>query len=260
MARLRDSGYGFDFLAAAGRQAAVVVARPGHLIHRVEFATPVVHELAFELISQHLRTLDLPGGTLCSLELRSPEQLTEAAFVEHNQRYQHALGQLGIEVDDQTNPIARSNLVPTVDPPADLSVHAFSHVVPAVEYEPGGLAHLERTFVVSGSSEVPTESTNYADHIIARGDLSPEGMVRKIRWVVAEMGRRLRTVRLSWADVTRTNVYCARDVGAHLAGEVQSVIGRDIDWFACQPPVVELEFAMDCRRTASEVVLEPAVG
>ncbi|HIT77019.1 MAG TPA: hypothetical protein IAA98_15685 [Candidatus Avipropionibacterium avicola] len=260
MARLRDSGHGYDFLPASGRHAAAVLARPGHQIQRVELAAPVVHELAFELIAQHLRDLGLPGGALCALELRSPAQFSDPDFADHHRRYRSALAQLGIEVDDRTNPIARSNAVPTVDPPVDVSVHAFSHVVPVVEYEGGGLARLERTFVVSGSGEVPEDTDRYADHIVARGDLSPEGLTRKIRWVVAEMKRRLHAIKSSWADVTRTQVYCTRDVGSLLPVEVQDVTGRDIDWFACQPPVVELEFEMDCRRTGVEVILEPAVS
>ncbi len=260
MARLRDSGFGYDFLPAAGRHSLAVLARPGYLIQRVELATPVVHELAIELIIGHLDSLGLPGGSLCALELRSPRRFTANDFDDHHRRYRHALGLLGITADERINPVARTNVIPAVDPPADVSVQAFSHVVPVEEYVPGGLARLEDTFVISGSSEVPEPTTNHADHIVARGDLSADGLTRKIRWVVAEMGRRLHAVGASWSSVTRTQVYSSREIGGLLSEEVHGATGQAFAWQPCEPPVVELEFAMDCRRVGQETVLDPAVS
>lgn len=260
MVGLRDSGFGYDFLPAAGRHSLAVRARPGHLIQRVELAAPVVHELAIELIIGHLDSLGLPGGSLCALELRSPRRFTTSDFDDHHRRYRHALGQLGIEADERINPVARTNVIPVADPPIDVSVQAFSHVVPVEEYVPGGLARLEDTFIISGSSEVPEPTRNHADHVVARGDLSADGLTRKIHWVVAELGRRLHAVGASWQSVTRTQVYSTREVGGLLADEVHAVTGQPFTWQACEPPVVELEFAMDCRRVGQDTVLEPAVS
>src|SRR5699024_4054299 len=140
------------------------------------------------------------------------------------------------------------NVIPAVDPPADVSVQAFRHVIAVEDYVPGGLARLENTFVVSGSSEIPEPPTNHTDHIVARGDLSADGLTRKIRWVVAEMGRRLHAIGASWPSVTRAQVYSTREIGGLLSEEVHGATGQTFAWHACEPPVVELEFAMDCRR------------
>jgi len=259
MERMRDSGFGYDYLPGVGQYSTAVVAGPGHTLTRVRLTRSVSHELAFELITAHLAGLGLPSGALCAIELRSPEPFSEQGFAEYNERYRHALRQLGIDLD-QGNPVARSNLCPAHHPPADVAVHAFSYAAPVREVDPGGLAPLGRTFVVSGSAEVPEGEARYTDHIVARGDLGPDGLARKARWVVEEMTRRLRLIGADWSLVTGAQVYTVRDMGSILASEVQSTIGRAVTWHACAPPIMELEFEMDCRRIGNELVLDPAVS
>lgn len=259
MARLRDTGHGYDWLAAPGGHAAAVVARPGFALQRVRLATPVAHDLAFELITQHLRGLGLPTAALCGVELRAPEQATGVPGDDYRGRYRRALEQLGVTVRGNTSPVARSTLCPIEDPPHDVSIHAFSYAAPAVEYRPGGLAPLDRTFVLSAVVEAPDVRPDRIADIVARGDLSSDGLQRKLAWVVSELGDRLHAIRSEWDKVTDTHLYSVRDVGALVPGAIHPATGT-VTWHQCQPPLTDLEVEMDCRRVANELVLDPAVS
>lgn len=59
--------------------------------------------------------------------MRSDEQ-----FAHFNASYLQTLQEWGL-FRDGINPVARSNLVPTVQPPARAGVHAFSYAVPAAQ-------------------------------------------------------------------------------------------------------------------------------
>lgn len=258
MAQLIDSGYGYDYLPGPSQYSAAVRAREGYELVRVRLVSPVVHELAFEVIAGYLDGLGLARGALAAVELRSPEPFTDEGFAEYNERYRVALAQLGIDIT-QGNPIARSNLCPIHNVPSDVAVHAFTYAAPITD-ESQSLVPLAGTFVISGSAEVPEGGNDYSQRIVARGDLSPEGLQRKVSWVVAELERRLGQLGAGWADVTGVHTYSTREVGNLIASEVQGVTQRSVSWYACTPPIVELEFEMDCRRVGTERILDPAVS
>ncbi|MFW6597831.1 2-amino-5-chloromuconate deaminase CnbZ [Propionibacteriaceae bacterium Y2011] len=252
-----DTGHGYDYLPGVGQYSVGVIARPGHAITRVRLAESLPHDLAFELISAYLTTLGLAGGALCSVELRSPEQLTDEGFADYNRRYLASLDQLDIDTA-VGSPVARSMVVPVQDPPEDVSVYAFGYARRLENGEAVALAGLDRTFVVSGSAEVKEGKGSYTDHIESRGDVSPAGLARKGHWVVGEMGRRLKLLGTDWSQVTGTHVYSVRDVGSVVSTEVHPVTGRPVTWQLCAPPIIDLEYEMDCRRIGTELVLEPA--
>jgi len=258
MAQLIDSGHGYDYLPGPAQYSAAVRARQGYELVRIRLVSPVVHELAFEVIANHLDGLGLPRAALAAVELRSPEPFTDEGFAAYNDRYRTALDQLGIDVS-AGNPIARSNLCPVHNAPTDVAVHAFTYAAPVTD-ESLSLVALDRTFVISGSAEVPEGGDDYTARIIARGDVSSEGLERKVRWVVTEMGRRLGEVGANWDEVTGVHVYSAREVGDLIASQVQAPTQKAVSWYACTPPIVELEFEMDCRRVGTERVLDPAVS
>ena len=85
--------------------------------------------------------------------------------------------------DGTTNPVARSNVCPAIDPPAEPSFHAFAYTELAPDAEP--------SFVVAGSGEAPEGHGNYRDHIVRLGDVSAAGLREKARFVLGEMERRL---------------------------------------------------------------------
>jgi hypothetical protein len=61
---------------------------------------------------------------------------------------------------------------------------------------------------------VPEGQSNYRDHIVAKGDVSAAGLLRKARWVLAEQERRLTALGFGWRDVTATQVYTVHDIHA----------------------------------------------
>ncbi|MDN5725874.1 MAG: hypothetical protein L0G99_08090 [Propionibacteriales bacterium] len=265
MGQLIDSGYGYDFLPGVAQYSGAVVARDGYSVSRVRLTQLVAHDVAFELIGHHLAALELPSTALCAVELRCPEPFSEEGFADYNERYRSSLTHLGVDLTGPQDapagsPLARSMLCPVVDPPSDVSLHAFSYVSPTREIGPGGLVPLDRTFVVSGSAEVPEGRSTYRGHIVARGDISQTGLRRKTSWVLGELTRRLGAIGADWPAVTAVQAYTGRDMGALIQVSVQPMVGGAVDWHACLPPIADLEFEMDCRRVGLELSLAPTVS
>ena len=88
-------------------------------------------------------------------------------------------------------------------------------------------------------------------------DTSPEGLHEKVQFVAAEMERRLGLLGLTWADATSTQLYTVQNIG-HLIGEVLAARGAGeggLAWHYSRPPVIGLEFEMDVRGPAREIVI-----
>ena len=148
--------------------------------------------------------------------------------------------------DGATNPVARSNVCPAIDPPAEPSFHAFAYTELAPDAEP--------SFIVAGSGEAPEGRANYRDHIVRLGDVSPAGLREKARFVLDEMERRLSAMGFGWADTTATQVYTVHDIHPLLADEIvrRGAARSGLTWHYNRPPVVDLEYEMDCRGVALE--------
>jgi hypothetical protein len=123
---------------------------------------------------------------------------------------------------------------------------AFSYAVPAEGTAP--------TFVIAGSGEVPEGKANYRDHIVSPGDVSPAGMRRKVSFVRKEMERRLAGFCMDWCDVTATQAYSIRDFHDCLGDELleSGAAKHGLIWHYCRPPIVGLDFEMDCRGVLRE--------
>lgn len=76
------------------------------------------------------------------------------------------------------------------------------------------------SFIVAGGGEAPEGKPNYRDHIVRLGDTSREGMREKIRYVMA-----------------------------HGAGR------GAVEWHFTRPPVVGIDFEMDVRGAARELII-----
>ena len=94
----------------------------------------------------------------------------------------------GASIDGTTNPVARSNVCPEIDPPAEPSFYAFSFTRPSGNTTP--------TFVIAGSGELLDGGATYAERTVRYRDLSPDGMKEKVRYVVARHGTPHGRVRL----------------------------------------------------------------
>ena len=167
---------GYRFIPGVFAYSAGVAALPGHEIERVRFHTPVPLAEGFARIRNILVAAGRPLTALCACELRSPAPFTEAGFRAFNKVYVGTLAAWGL-FENEVNPVARSNVCPQIDAPPEPSFHAFAFTVPAADAPP--------SFVVAGSGEVPEGHNDYFDRIIARGDVSPQGLRKKARFVLA---------------------------------------------------------------------------
>ena len=112
------------------------------------------------------------------------------------------------------------------------------------------------SFVISGSGETMEGSATYLERVVAFGDTSPQGMRKKARHVLGEMERRLGALGLGWADTTDSQVYTVYDIHALLADELvrRGAAARGFTWHFARPPVEGLDFEVDCRGIATELV------
>src|SRR5439155_24112601 len=82
------------------------------------------------LIAKYIQAAGRPLTSFCACELRSPAAFTEEGFRNFNLHYVKTLAEWGL-YDGKTNPVARSNVCPEIDPPAEPSFYAFSFTRPS---------------------------------------------------------------------------------------------------------------------------------
>jgi hypothetical protein len=177
--------------------------------------------------------------------LRSPAPFTESGFQSFNKVYVGTLERWRV-YDGKVNPVARSNVCPAIDPPPEPSFYAFAYTVQTSDAEP--------SFIVAGSGEAPEGRGNYRDHIVRLGDVSPAGLREKARFVLGEMERRLAALGFAWQDTTAAQLYTVHDIHPFLADEIvrRGAMRAGLTWHYARPPVVELEYEMDCRGVSDE--------
>jgi len=244
---LRAGGY--RCLKAVFQYSGGVAAEPGFEIVRARLARPVALADGFKAIEAHLKAAGRPLAAFCACELRSPAPFTEQGFLEFNKGYAATLERWGI-CKDGVNPVARTNVCPAFEPPAAPSLYAFSYTVPAAEGARG-------SFIVAGGGEAPEGKSNYHDHIVRRGDTTPEGLREKVRYVVGEMQRRLAALGFSWPDAISTQAYTVHDIGALVEREIvaRGAAAGGLEWHFARPPLAELDYEMDVRGAAREIVI-----
>jgi hypothetical protein len=240
---------GYRFITHAFQYSGGVAAEPGFRIERARFASLLPLAGGFDAVEAHLARLGRPPTAFCACELRSPAQFTDAGFVAFNRRYVERLAAWGVFRDD-VNPVARSNVCPEIDPPAEPSFYAFSYTVPS----DGNTAP---SFVCAGSGEAREGGASYAERIVRLGDHSPDGMREKARFVLGEMERRMTALGFGWADVTETQVYTVHDIHPFLADEIvwRGAAPAGLTWHYARPPVQGLDYEMDVRGLARELVV-----
>ena len=238
---------GYRFVPGVFQYSAGVAALPGYGMRRVRFRHPVALDEGFARIEAMITAEGRPLTAFCACELRSPGQFSEDGFRQFNERYVDTLSRWDI-FDGSTNPVARSNVCPEVGGPSEPSFHAFTFTVARDETRP--------SFVVAGSGECPEGRGNYRDHIVRRGEVSPDAMVEKARFVLGEMERRLAALSAGWTEVTGTQVYTVHDIHPFIASEIvgRGAASGGVTWHYDRPPVIDLEYEMDCRGVLEEFV------
>ena len=246
-------GGGYRFVNGVYPYSAGVAPLAGFELERVRFHRSVPLTEGFKAIEAHLKSIARPLTAFCACELRSPAPFTEQGFAEFNKEYVGKLIEWHI-FRDGVNPVARSNVCPEIDRPATPSFHAFTYTVPM--RDPASKV-VRPSFVVAGSGECPEGMSNYHDHIIRRNDVSPAGLCAKAQWVLGEMERRMAALGFTWAQTTATQLYTVHDIHPFIAGELvrRGAMAGGLTWHFTRPPVVDLDYEMDCRSVTSELVL-----
>jgi hypothetical protein len=238
---------GYRYIPGVFQYSAGVAAEPGFRLERVAFARPVPLKEGFKRAADIIKAAGRPLTAFAACELRSPAQFTEEGFRAFNRHYVGTLEAWGI-FKNEINPVARSNVCPEAGAPAEPSFHAFTYSVK----EAGA-----PSFVIAGSGEVPEGKGVYGDNIVARGDISPAGLRKKAKAVHTEMERRLGLLGFSWREATAVQVYTVHDLYPFLADDIvaRGAARTGLTWHYCRPPVLELEYEMDCRGVHVERVV-----
>lgn len=137
---------GYSFIKGGFPYSQGVRAAGSFAIERVRFARPIPVEGGFAAIEAYLASIGRPRTALCAAELRSPKPFSMSGFGEFNKGYVDVLTRWRL-FRDGVNPVARSNVAPEIDPPAEPSFYAFCYTVPAPNAGP--------SFVIAGSGEWP---------------------------------------------------------------------------------------------------------
>lgn len=239
----------YRFIPSVFQYSAGVCAMPGYSIVRETFATPRPVKQGFALIAERLQRQGLSLTCFCACELRSPGQFDDAGFRAFNEDYILTLHQWGLMDATRVNPVARSNVCPAFDAPAEPSFHAFSYVVPAV-------GETRASCVISGSAEArppKSDSELYRDRIVRFGESSPDALAEKVAHVVGVMEERLGVFGLGWKDTSAVHAYSVRDFHHAMDGMARKFAAmRGLNWHYARPPVQGLEYEMDCRAVADE--------
>lgn len=224
----------------------------GFVIEHVRLARTVPWKRGFELVDAHLSAMGRPRTALCSIALRSPKPMSFSGFKEFNAGYRDVLKSWELMVDG-INPVARTNVAPEVDPPAEPSLYSFAYATPGTRTLP--------SFVVSGAGELPDGSSDLAD-VIRAGETSGEGMAAKARFVLGLIEQRMESLGVSWEHVHVTNIYTVHDLNALLSTVLLPRMGRagehGATWYYSRPPIVSLEFEVDVRGGTREAIIKGA--
>jgi len=238
----------YRFIPAVFQYSSGAAADPGYEIERVRFDALLPLADGFARAASYIQATGRPLTSFCACELRSPAAFTEDGFRAFNQHYVKTLSQWGL-YDGTTNPVARSNVCPEIDPPAEPSFYAFCFTRPSANAQP--------SFVISGGAESREGAGTYPERTVRYRDMSAEGWREKVRFTVGAMAGRLGEFGFRWNDTTAAQAYTVHDVHPVMVDELvrRGATRSGLTWHFARPPVVDLEYEMDCRRVMREVAI-----
>ena len=246
----RDFAAGnYRFIPAVFQYSSGAAADRGYEIERVRFDRLLPLGQGFAQIAKYIQAAGRPLTSFCACELRSPAAFTEDGFFKFNQHYVKTLAEWGIYDGGSINPVARSNVCPEIDPPAEPSFYAFSFTRPS--------RGATSTFVIAGGAELGGGSGSYAERIVRYRDLSPEGLKEKVRFTTRQQESRMEEFGFGWKDATAVQAYTVHDFHPVIVEELvrRGATRPGLTWHFARPPVIDLEFEMDCRRVMREIVI-----
>ena len=242
------SAVNYRFIPAVFQYSSGAAADSGFAIERVRFDRLLPLAEGFAAAADYIAAAGRPLTSFCACELRSPAAFTEDGFKTFNQHYVKTLAEWGL-FDGTVNPVARSNVCPQIDPPAQPSFYAFSFTRPSQSATP--------SFVIAGGAEARGGPGSYPERIVRYRDLSPDGLREKVRFTVGQMESRLEAFGFGWNDTTAAQAYSVHDFHAVMADELvrRGAARSGLTWHFARPPVIDLEYEMDCRRVTRETVI-----
>jgi hypothetical protein len=246
---IRDFPAGnYRFIPAVFQYSSGAAADSGFEVERVRFDKLVPLAEGFARAAKYIQAAGRPLTSFCACELRSPSAFTEDGFRKFNEHYVKTLAEWKI-FDGTVNPVARSNVCPEIDPPSEPSFYAFSFTRPGIGAMP--------SFVIAGGAELRGGSGTYPERIVRYKDLSPDAMKDKVRFTVSSMEERLGEFGYGWKDTTAVQAYSVHDFHPVIVDELvrRGAMRSGLTWHFARPPVVDLEYEMDCRRVARETVI-----
>jgi hypothetical protein len=238
----------YRFIPAVFQYSSGAAADTGFEVERVRFDSLVRLADGFAQAAKYIQAVGRPLTSFCACELRSPGAFTEDGFRKFNEHYVKTLAEWKI-FDGAVNPVARSNVCPEIDPPSEPSCYAFSFIRPSQNAAP--------SFVIAGGAELRGGSGTYPERIVRYKDLGPDAVKEKVRFTVGSMEERLGEFGYGWKDTTAVQAYTVHDFHPVMADELvrRGAVRSGLTWHFARPPVVDLEFEMDCRRVARETVI-----
>lgn len=239
----------YYFLTGIAPYSAGVTAEVGFEIVHVRLSLYVPLRAGFQAVEAHLRKAGRPLHAICGMELRSPKPFSFTGFNEFNAGYVDLLKTSDLLVDG-INPVARTNVAPAVNPPEEPTLYGFSYTVPSNAKR--------KTFVVAGAGELPEGSLDPHD-VVRPGQSSPAAIQEKMRFVIGLMEGRLSGLSVSWNDVTVSEIYSVHDIHPFLETELlqrqQEGGAHGLTWHYAHPPIDGIEYEMDLRGCATELVI-----
>lgn len=238
----------YAFIPAVFQYSSGAAAHRGYEIEHVRFKRLLPLAEGFARAAQYIQAAGRPLTSFCACELRSPAAFTEEGFRNFNLHYVKTLAEWKI-YDGSTNPVARSNVCPEIDPPSEPSFYAFAFTRPT--------EHASPTFVIAGGAELGSGSGSYPERIVRYRDLSPDGLKEKVRFTARQQQSRLAEFGFDWDDATAVQAYTVHDFHPVVVEELvrPGAMRPGLTWHFARPPVVDLEFEMDCRGVRREVVI-----
>ena len=240
----------YSFVPGIAPYSCGVISNAGFEIVHVTLQQLISWRDGFPLIESFLNSEQRPKAALCAVSLRSPKPFTFEGFAEFNAGYASVLKEWGVFVDG-VNPVARTNVVPAILPPAEPSLYGFAFTRPCQ-------SELQATFVVAGAGELP-EGVLSREGIHCLRDITGDGIKNKAAFVMALIEDRLVQLQTSWAQVTKTNVYTIHSLDHIVPNAIVPRIGsaalHGVTWHYSRPPIEEIEYEMDVRGVRTERIV-----
>lgn len=249
---LTNAPGGYRYAPGIPPYSAGVLADDEHVIVRVTLNQPATWLDGFTLIDSVLADEGRPSQALCAVELRCQTPHSFDGFGSFNDDYRAALSSRKILLEDGTNPVARTNVAPTVgrEVVAETELHAFSYTAAATG-RTGGPSPSGASFVIAGAGDLNNQADLRPEAIVGGATPWVESGPARATAVLDEMEARLSTLNLTWDNTDSVVVYSVERIGEVMESTVIPRLGnsaRDgIHWYHARPPIAGLLFEMDTR-------------